>query len=132
MAKARIVMLTEDERVTRLLERSVDLDTTDIITVSSPTSLMVGMAQDDTSAVVVDLANRAVNGEALWNLAGIAELHQLPLIIVSRQTRPEVMSLARVVGARDVISTGEPRQIIAGRMRLWMQQTYRAPLAASA
>ena len=132
MAKARIVMLTEDDRVTRLLECSVDLDTTDIITVSSPTSLMVGMAQNNTSAVVVDLANRAVNGEALWNLAGIAELHQLPLIIVSRQTRPEVMSLARVVGARDVISTGEPRQIIAGRMRLWMDQADRAPLAATA
>ena len=124
-------MLTEDERVKQLMERSLDLQTTDVVTVSSPTSLMVGMAQRDTSAVVVDLANRAVNGEALWNLAGVAEMHQLPLIIVSRQTRPAVMSLARVVGARDVISTGEPRQIIAGRMRLWMDESTPA-LAATA
>jgi PleD family two-component response regulator len=131
MNNGKIVILSEDTRVRELIERSLDQRNASVATVRSAESLMKSMAENDTMAVAVDLANRAVNGETLWSLAGIAELHRIPLIIVSRQTRLEVMSLARVVGARDVISTAEPRQIIAGRMRFWMSER-ETPLQASA
>ncbi len=108
----RLLLLTDDGFIAESIAMYLRGDDIEVIRTAD--------AKSSADAVLVDLSKRGINGEAIIDLALRAHRENVPLLVMSTQSRREVAEFAAVVRANDVVSKTERMSAIAARLRMWI------------
>ncbi|HEV8660105.1 MAG TPA: hypothetical protein VGS96_15975 [Thermoanaerobaculia bacterium] len=120
----RLLVITDDEFFAEVIGTYMKRDRILIERVSSAEAAGREIAAG-ADGVLVDLAKRAISGDAIMTLAGRAQRSKIPMIILSAQPRRQLTEFAAVVCATDVVSKTETMTAIAARIRMVMRTPIR-------
>lgn len=115
----RLLLLTDDNFIAEVLGTYMRRDNIDVERISSPDEVASAIASG-ADGVIVDLAKRGVNAEAILNVTSRARRWDIPVLIMSGQPRRALGDFAAVVRATETISKTEAMTSIAARVRMCM------------
>lgn len=113
----RLVLLTDDEALSNVLRSCMRRDGIDVVRLSSAKEA-VRQIESGADAVLVDLAKRGINGEAIVAMSRCAHRREIPVMIIAAQSRRELAEFGAVVHATEMLSKTEAMTTIAARIRV--------------
>jgi DNA-binding response OmpR family regulator len=127
----RLILLTDDNFLAEALGTYMRSDSIAIERVSSTEEAAMQIAAG-ADGVVIDLAKRGMNGDAVVMLSFRAQRWKIPMMILSSQPRRDVADFGEVVRATDVVSKTEAMTAIAARVRLCVRTPIRGAKTGTA
>lgn len=115
----RLLLLTDDNFIAEVLGTYMRRDNIDVERISSPDEVASAIATG-ADGVIVDLAKRGLNADAILRVTSRAQTWDIPVLIMSGQPRRALGDFAAVVRATETISKTEAMTSIAARVRMCM------------
>lgn len=130
--RGTVVLLTGDDLAARRLKLHLEPDGIEVIRTTLASEAWQAMSRHRPQAVIVDLSNPAVNGDQLVSLSVRTRRAETPLLLLSRQSRRDLVAFAALIRAGDVLSKSEPMTSIAARIRTCVAATPAGLIGTSA
>ena len=122
----RLLLLTDDNFIAEVLGTYLCRDHIYVERIGSADDLVNAIASG-ADGVILDIAKRGVNADSILNVTARAQRWDIPMLIMSAQTRKALVDFAAVVRATDTISKSEAMTAIAARVRLCMLTPLKKP-----
>lgn len=113
----RLLLLTDDNFIAEVLGTYLVRDLIYVERIGSADDMANAIASG-ADGVIIDLAKRGVNADAILKVTARAQRWDIPVLVMSAQSRRALADFAAVVRATDTISKSEAMTSIAARVRL--------------
>lgn len=121
----RLLLLTDDNCIAEALGTCMHRDNIKVDRVFTIGDVAEAIAAG-ADGVILDIAKRGLSGDAIMTLTGRAQRWEIPLFIMTAQSRRDLSEFAAVVRATDVVSKTESMTAIAARVRVYMRTPIKA------
>lgn len=121
----RLLLLTDDNFIAEALGTYMHRDNIQVHRLAAIGDVAQAIASG-ADGVIIDIAKRGVSGDAIMNVTGRAQRWEIPVFIMTAQSRRDLSEFAAVVRATDVVSKTESMTAIAARVRVYMRTPIKA------
>lgn len=113
----RLLLLTDDNFTAEVLGTYMRRDNIHVERIESAGEVATAIALG-ADGVIIDLAKRGLTADSILNVTSRAQRWEIPVLIMSAQSRRALSEFAAVVRATDTISKTEAMTSIAARVRM--------------
>ena len=114
-----LLLLSDDHFLSEVLGTYLRRDGIEVVPIESIVDALPHV-EEGAGAILIDLSKRGIGGEDIISMSQRTVRANVPLLLISAQSRREIADFAAVVRASDVVSKNERMTAIAARLRMWV------------